>query len=72
VEGSTVAHQCFGFRHILLAHCQKPAPRGLRALDQFAVSNARFRTRNLALRVSGIERTEAHAMRPSLSDVKRF
>ena len=32
----------------------------------------RLRTRNLALRVSAIEWTAAHATRPSLSDVKRF
>ncbi len=51
---------------------RQPAALGLRDSISSLYRMPRLRTRNLALRVSGIERTEAHATRPSLSDVKRF
>jgi hypothetical protein len=66
-------NQLLGFRHVLLAKCQRK--QRLQTKDASISSlnrNAELRTRNLASRVSCIDRTEARATRPSLSDMKRF
>jgi hypothetical protein len=66
-------NQLLGFRHVLLAKCQRK--QRLKTKDSSTSSlnrNAELRTRNLALRVSAIERVPAHATCSSLSDVKRF
>ena len=74
MERSTPVQYRLGFRHHLLAHCQKnQRPRDLESVPTSSPNRTpRLRTRNLALRVSGIEWTAAHATRPSLSDVKKF
>ncbi len=54
-------------------NARKPAALKYKGLPISSLNRMpRFRTRNLALRVSAIEWTDAHAIRPSLSDLKRF
>jgi hypothetical protein len=73
VEGSTLGHQCFGFGHDLLAQRQKTSGSEAQGLPISSLNRMPcFRTRNLALRVSDIEWTTAHAIRPSLSDMNKF